>query len=250
MSNSSNSGQVLSGLEGTQITMNTPPQPPINFVPKIWEIVEKIEEDIVTQSEQNFIDGRGPAYVAGKFLCRPSGAQGPLGFLLRAAQDIGPFEPPELQALKHFKQRGCKVVPELLGYQFGKQDKGDLIPGGFVTYVIWEKVPGEPLEFTRFWNCAFSERQNIRVKFRQIYEMLLPFDYQVWVPSCTKIIYEWSTGEMHISGFKDASNRFPDKVWSDADYALHDPVLVDPSFKSYFPIESTDLYRDDNGWEW
>ncbi|KAI3184221.1 hypothetical protein DTO027I6_10024 [Penicillium roqueforti] len=167
--------------------MNTPPQPLINFMPKIWEIVEKIEGNIVTQSEQNFIDGRGPAYVAGKVLCRPSGAQGPLGFLriyqqmpwlgtelqkasVRAAQAIGPFEPPELQALKYFKQRGCKVVPELLGYQFGKQDKGDIISGGFVTYVIWEKVPGEPLEFTRFWNCTFSERQNIRVKFRQICE--------------------------------------------------------------------------------
>ena len=131
MFNSSNSGQLLSGLEGTQITMNSPPQPPINF-PKTWEIIEKIEEDIVTQSEQNFIDGRGPAYIAGKFLCRPSGAQGPLKFLriyqqipwlgtelrkasVRAAQATGPFEPPELQALKHFKQQGCKVVPELLG---------------------------------------------------------------------------------------------------------------------------------------
>lgn len=187
MSNSSNSGQVLSDLEGTQILISSPPQPPINFIPETWEIVEKIEEETVTQSEQNFIDGGGPAYVAGKFLCRPSGAQGPLAFLriyqqipwpgtelqkasVRAAQATGPFEPPELQALKHFKQKSCKVVPELLGYQFEKQDKGDIIPGGFVTYVIWKKVPGEPLDFTRFWNCTFSERQNIRVKFRQIYE--------------------------------------------------------------------------------
>lgn len=187
MSNSSNSGQVLSGLEGTQITINSPPQPSINFIPETWEIVEKIEEDTVTQSEQNSIGGGGPAYVAGKFLCRSSGAQGSLAFLriyqqipwlgtelrkpsVRAAQATGPFEPPELQALKHFKQQGCNVVPELLGHQFEKQHKGDIIPGGFVTYVIWKKVPGEPLDFTRFWNCTFSERQNIRVKFRQIYE--------------------------------------------------------------------------------
>ncbi|CAI7674975.1 unnamed protein product [Penicillium discolor] len=151
------------------------------------EIVEKIEEDTVTQSEQSFINGGCPAYVAGKFLCRPFGAQGPLAFLriyqqipwlgtelrkasVRAAQATGPFEPPELQALKHFKQQCCKAVPELLGYQYEKQDKGDIIPGGFITYVIRKKVPGEPLDFTRFWNCTFSERQNIRVKFRQIYE--------------------------------------------------------------------------------
>ncbi|KAF3027775.1 hypothetical protein E8E15_009036 [Penicillium rubens] len=245
MSNPSNSGQVLSGLEGTQITMHSSPQPPINFIPETWEIIEKIGEDTVTQSEQNFIDGRGPAYVAGKFLCRPFDAQGPLAFLriyqqipwlgtelrkasVRAAQAIGPFEPPELQALKHFKQQGC----------------------GFVTYVIWKKVPGEPLDFTRFWNCTFSERQIIRDKFRQIYGVFLRFDYQVWVPSSTKIIYDWSTGEMYISGFKDATNRFLEKVWSDDQYAEHGLVLDAPSIRSYFPIESTDLYRDDNGWEW
>ncbi|KAJ5423906.1 hypothetical protein N7491_009122 [Penicillium cf. griseofulvum] len=230
--------------------MNSPLQPPINFMPETWEIVEKIEEKIVTQFEQRFIDGGGPAYVAGKFLCRPSGAQGALAFLLRAAQASGPFEPPELEALKHFKQQGCKVVPELLGCQFGKQDKEDIIPGGFVTYVIWKKVPGEPLDFTRFWNCTFSERQNIRVKFRQVFEMLLPFDYQVWVPSCNKIIYEWSTGVMHISGFEDATKRFIDKVWRDTLYVTHDLVLVNPFIKSYFPIKSNDLYRDKNGWEW
>ncbi|KAJ5567129.1 hypothetical protein N7535_006435 [Penicillium sp. DV-2018c] len=267
MSNTSNSGQALSGLEGTQITINSPPQTPINFIHETWEIVEKIEEDTVTQSEQDFIDGGDPAYVAGKFLCRPSGAQGPIAFLriyqqipwlgtelqkpsVRAAQATGRFEPPELQALQHFKQQGCEVVPEFLGYQFAKQDREDTVPGGFVTYVIWKKVPGEPLDFTRFWNCTFSERQNIRAKFRQIYEQLLPFDYQAWVPSCTKIIYEWSTGEMHISGFKDATNRFLDKVWSDAHYASHDLVLEDPSIKAYFPITSIDFYRDDNGWEW
>lgn len=82
----------------------------------------------------------------------------------------GLSSPPELQALKHFKQQGCNVVPEILGYQFEKQDMEDIIPGGFVTYVIWKKVPGEPLDFTRFWNCTFSERDIIRDKFRQIYE--------------------------------------------------------------------------------
>lgn len=187
MSNSSNSSQVLSGLEGTQITMNSLPQPPINLMPKTQEIVEKIEEDTVTQSEQNVIDGRGPVYVARKFLCRPSGAQGPLAFLriyqqipqlrtefrkpeVRAAQATGPFEPAELQALKHFKKEGCNVVPELLGYQFEKQDKKDIIPGGFITYVMQKKVSSEPLVFTRFWNWTFSEREDIHVKFRQIFK--------------------------------------------------------------------------------
>jgi hypothetical protein len=50
MSNPSNSGQVLSGLEDTQITMNSSPQPPINFIPETWEVIEKVGEDTVTQS--------------------------------------------------------------------------------------------------------------------------------------------------------------------------------------------------------
>ncbi|EKV09418.1 hypothetical protein PDIG_30620 [Penicillium digitatum PHI26] len=44
----SNSGQVLSGLEDTQITMNSPPQFPINIMPETWDIVKKVEEDTVS----------------------------------------------------------------------------------------------------------------------------------------------------------------------------------------------------------
>ncbi|KAJ5269768.1 hypothetical protein N7505_005526 [Penicillium chrysogenum] len=241
MSNPSNSGQVLSGLEDTQITMNSSPQPPINFIPETWEVIEKVGEDTVTQAH------RVLAYLSADTLAWNRIAK---GFSPSCPGYRASRAPPELQALKHFKQQGCNVVPEILGYQFEKQDMEDIIPGGFVTYVIWKKVPGEPLDFTRFWNCTFSERDIIRDKFRQIYEVFLRFDYQVWVPSSTKIIYDWSTGEMHISGFKDATNRFLGKVWSDDQYAEHGLVLDAPSIRSYFPIESTDLYRDDNGWEW
>lgn len=155
--------------------------------PKTWEIVEKLDEKASSRFEQDITDGMSPAFVAGKFLCRPSDAEGPLALMriyqqipwigtkwrkasVRAAQAAEPFEPRELLALKNFKERNCKAVPDLLGYQFGKQDEEDIVPGGFVTYVVWEKVPGEPLDFTRFWNSLFSEREEIRAKFRKIYE--------------------------------------------------------------------------------
>jgi hypothetical protein len=36
--------------------------------------------------------------------------------------------------------------------------------------------------------------------------------------------------------FKDATNRFLEKVWSDDQYAEHGLVLDAPSIRSYFPI--------------
>jgi hypothetical protein len=64
----------------------------------------------------------------------------------RAKQGVKSHEPEELTALESLEKKDCDVVPKLLGYQSSQQDQDDIVPGSFVTYVIWEKVPGKSLE--------------------------------------------------------------------------------------------------------
>ena len=37
-----------------------------------------------------------------------------------------------------------------------------LFPGGFVTYIVWDKVPGEPLSEKYFWKQDRKVRDAIR----------------------------------------------------------------------------------------
>ncbi|KGO77738.1 hypothetical protein PITC_010080 [Penicillium italicum] len=262
------SPKFLTRLEGTTVTLSPSPELPLHVGPKRWEIVSEIHERANIVSQRDATNGLGPAYVAGKFLCRPASPSSPnkLAFMrihkqipiagtefektpIRATQAVKSYEPKELTALKSLEERGCDVIPRLLGYQCDQQDEDDIIPGGFVTYVMWAKVPGEPLDMQVFWSCSFSQRQEIRLKFREVYKKLEACGYSP-LPQMRKIIYDWSTQMMHLSGFSRPIRTTEGTQWSDLTYVNYGLVRPPTSLDQFFPITSVDLQYDDNGWRW
>lgn len=89
---------------------------------------------------------------------------------VRAKQAVPPYQHSELMALKRFREGGCTVVPELLGYSETVQSRDGLVPGGYIRYLVWDKVPGESLSRALFWSFETPERDLIRRKFRAAYE--------------------------------------------------------------------------------
>ncbi|KAJ5858182.1 hypothetical protein N7455_009076 [Penicillium solitum] len=242
------SPEILTRLEGTTISITIDPSPdsPLHDV----------------------TNGLGPAYVAGKFLCRPASPGNPnlLSFMriykqipiagtefekgpIRAAQAVKSHEPTELTAYKSLKEKGCDVIPQLLGYQSDQQDEDDTVPGGFITYVMWEKVPGESLDWQMFWISSFSKREEIRVKFCEVYKKLDAYGYHLGT-GMRKILYDWPTKTMHLSGLPDTTRTAEDTQWSDSLYVNYGLVRPPTGMYQYFPIPSVDLQYDDKGWRW
>lgn len=63
----------------------------------------------------------------------------------RAQQANTSFTPEELTAFQMLSahEKASKVTPKLLAFQEKTQDGDNWpVPGGFLTYVVWEKVPG------------------------------------------------------------------------------------------------------------
>lgn len=46
-------------------------------------------------------------------------------------------------------------------------------PGGYITYLVWEKVPGDSLDRKGFWSYPISKREEIRHKFCEAYKYVL-----------------------------------------------------------------------------
>lgn len=80
----------------------------------------------------------------------------------RAKQAISTKPITELVALKRLRKMGCDVVPDLLGFQEETQGPDGFVLGGFITFVVWEKVAGEPLDYDEFWNMNYNMRDSIR----------------------------------------------------------------------------------------
>ena len=136
----------------------------------------------------------GPAFTTGEYLCRYIDDPGfKLAFMHIYKQipldgtELDSLEDRkkqatirshvELNALKKLTENECTATPKLLGYQISKQDANDLIPRGYIIYLLLEKFRGYPLEFEKFGSLLLGKRNLIRVKFKVAYMFIIRYNY-------------------------------------------------------------------------
>ena len=87
----------------------------------------------------------------------------------------------EIDQLQRLTRAGSKVTPKLLAVRIEEQDETLMwekcdesqydvrwwMPGGYVVYILMEKLPALGLTPQIFWDLDFSERQAIRASFRK-----------------------------------------------------------------------------------
>ncbi|KAJ5509507.1 hypothetical protein N7527_011650 [Penicillium freii] len=232
-------------LGGTEIKLDQPSLSP----PRTFVLDEKISEDYQTMTQEEYKRQPGPLFAVIKFSCHslldPT-QQGfiriymqiPLDSTFSSAPEVRAHQctHTELRALASLDRENCTAVPKLLGYREGLQGVEEFVPSGYINYVAWERVPGEPVDYYTFWKRDFEYRQRLRSAFRTPYECS-------WQPGLTppsKIIYDDATKVMHISGFRGAY-PMDTEPFSDETYVLWG--LAKPS-------DRLDRYTDSSDWTW
>lgn len=237
--------------------------------------------------------GSGPCFAVFKYLCHS--ATDKKAFIriyfqipipgteyqppeLRRQQGAPPREHLELQALKDLRERHCDMVPTLLAYKEGNQCSDGLVPDGYITHLVWDMVPGKPLDTGQFWRPESALlREAVRAKFRDVWEYvhrapirvsgvkltnlreLKRHGWQPGLPLLQKIIYDESTGDMcviryihitkqnmltsfrHIAGFRGPDRFDPGEKFSDMTFVLW--RLTRPPRKSGWE-------KDPTKWAW
>lgn len=167
------------------------PQDSALYPSRDWVVLEKLSEHPYSVTLEDYAQGMGPAYTAGKYLCRLAGDgnENKLAFMriykqipsagtaldnssVRQQQASEKHGHMELEALKCFTEKRCTATPKLLGYRIGKQDANDLVPDGYIVYLVWKKVEGDPLDLKAFWKLPYNRRQSIRDKFKIAYKFV------------------------------------------------------------------------------
>ncbi|KAF4765015.1 hypothetical protein HAV15_003679 [Penicillium sp. str.  len=210
-------------------------------------------------TDRQFELGSGPSFAVFKYLCYSATDSSKKAFMriyfqipnngtefqlprLRQQQEAPPRKHLELQALKDLREQHCTVVPALLAYKEGRQGKDGLVPDGYMTHIVWEMVPGKPLDTDHFWKPESARlREAVRTKFRYVWEQLKRHRWQPRLPLLQKIIYDESTGDMHIAGFRGPDRFDPDEKFSDMTFVLW--RLARPPRKSGWE-------KDPTKWAW
>lgn len=184
---SSDSTWFLPDLEGTEVTLDSPAEPSFSIPRQTWVITKKLSERAMQMRQKDIDDNLGPPFTAAKCLCHLADDPAKVAFMriyaqipivgtefqrreVKAKQAAPPRTHAELTALKALKKIRCGIVPDLFGYQEGVQNQDGPVPGGYITHVVWDKVPGEPLSPETFWSLEFPSREEIRAQFRKVYE--------------------------------------------------------------------------------
>src|SRR5438105_11026390 len=74
----------------------------------------------------------------------------------------------ELEVLKTLTAAGCSCTPKLLAFKWATQDQETMpVPGGYMIFLLMEKVPGQTLLDFDFWSFSKEKRQKMRECFRR-----------------------------------------------------------------------------------
>jgi hypothetical protein len=72
----------------------------------------------------------------------------------------------------HLTEIRSAAVPKVRGYQTSKQEADDLVPGGYIVYLVWEEVSGCSLDPEYFWGVPYNKRQAIRENFKKAFRFV------------------------------------------------------------------------------
>ncbi|KAF3480057.1 uncharacterized protein GIQ15_05404 [Arthroderma uncinatum] len=110
----------------------------------------------------------------------------------------------EVGSLRHFNKKGCKVTPKLFNVKRSLQEWGHSpVPGGYIMFIVMEKVPGVPL--THFWEYDMAKRNKIRAAFRKSLDWFVDFEH-IFVDE-KKEPMKFSEGDYILWGLARSSAR-------------------------------------------
>lgn len=181
------STSLAPSIEPSQATTSPATLSASSGIFRTWVITEKLVERAAPMTDHDVKMGRGSPKTVGKFLCHLVEDPRQVAFMrlyqqipitgtedadndTLARQAVPPGVCGELECFKLLQSGGCSAVPRFLGHAESIQGEHDLVPGGYVRYLVWEKVPGEPLTEESFWSLDDTVRQDIRSKFRDAFK--------------------------------------------------------------------------------
>ncbi|KAF2096868.1 hypothetical protein NA57DRAFT_78457 [Rhizodiscina lignyota] len=108
----------------------------------------------------------------------------------------------ELKALETFRGANSAYAPQLLGFKRAVQSDSCPLPGGYLTYTLMNKIPGDTLFNLHFWGLPEDERRDIVQKFLKILRTIYELGIQPEDRGLRNIMWDRETKTCNIIDFE------------------------------------------------
>ncbi|GLA00601.1 hypothetical protein AnigIFM60653_009351 [Aspergillus niger] len=205
-----------------------------------WVIRKVASEHCFQLNPDDLRDKHDPSLACTRLVCETHGPDGPVQGHMRyykqipiegteaeppttRAEQAESFCPIELKHLRPLTQKGSTITPRLLDSKEVKQDNTGFVPGGFVTWVVWEVVPGLQLGndvgSAPFWGLSRDERDAVRQAFKESICKLEIWGHLPYPEHAKNLVWDSTTGSLYYVGFLLTCKGDPRAVWSPAKWA-------------------------------
>ncbi|KAJ5456592.1 hypothetical protein N7530_011866 [Penicillium desertorum] len=196
--------------EGEKVTLDMPK-------PSTWVIGKLVNTHSYQSNETNV-----PSYACAQFECARASNQEECFMRIYVqvpftgyehadrdtiAQQAAEFTPPELNAYKFLTDNGSRSTPKLRAYKQDTQDPNGPIPGGHITWIVWQKVPGKCLGGIRdasvYWGLRATERKLVRDAFLRELPEIMKMGYFPRHLRPRHLIWDKARNNLYFVGFRD-----------------------------------------------
>lgn len=90
---------------------------------------------------------------------------------VQASANLARYSRRELPALTTLTKAKCKSTPILINCKQAQQNNFDVLPDGYILYLVMRKLPGIRLRYDLYWQeMSRGERDAIRQAFKQSWQ--------------------------------------------------------------------------------
>ncbi|KAK6815160.1 hypothetical protein RU639_008439 [Aspergillus parasiticus] len=204
--------------------------------PSRWRIVRKIHEREILHLEWEVKKRGWRAEGRGVFLCTDThGNEGVVKVRLQipymgtyftssterakqAIHDMGKSFRFEIDALRCLTQARCSSSPALLGWKRETQSNTDWVPGGYIEYILMERMPG--VRPPPYWQ-PMEERDRLLKAFKEAYLECMACGRVHLDEGTRNLIWDDRSGKCYIIDWEDSLETTPEDTWEDRLYKTY-----------------------------
>jgi len=121
----------------------------------------------------------------------------------------------EIKALETFRKANSADAPHLVNFRLAAQGPDGLFPGGYLTFTVMTKMPGESLLSLHFWGMSAEEREEIVQKFLVALRSIYLLGIEPEDRALRNVLWEQSTRRCTIVDFelwRETANSIADET--------------------------------------
>ncbi|BCR91302.1 uncharacterized protein ACHE_70145A [Aspergillus chevalieri] len=131
----------------------------------------------------------------------------------------------EIKALKDLTEAKCFCTPKFRAWKHENQDRNDWVPGGFLDYIVMEKLEGRTLSPELIDSLSNEQQQRLRTAFKRSYIECLNHNFVNLDQGARNLIWNEEKGICYIIDWETWCRATSSYDWNDDEYCSWDLEL-------------------------